>query len=380
MLNVIDLTQKIIRCPSVTPEDNGAQNVLIDALKDLGFEIYDLPFEGDGSYRVKNFFARRGTNSPHICYAGHTDVVPTGDENHWTHPPFSAAIDGDIMYGRGTSDMKGANVAFVVAISKFLETHKDFNGSISLLITGDEEADAINGTVKVLQWMKDNNHVPDMCLVGESSNIKELGEEIKIGRRGSMRGDITIKGKQGHVAYPHMADNPIPRLAQIASALSHQEFDQGTKEFPPTNLEITNIDVGNKARNVIPGEGTIEFNIRFNTLWDYESLLEKVESTVRETTNDFEIQSRCGANPFLTKEGAWTNLVKDVVKKHTNRDPFMSTSGGTSDARFIANYCPVVEFGLTNETIHQIDECLKISDLEKLVHIYADIIENALQS
>ncbi|MEM9469000.1 MAG: succinyl-diaminopimelate desuccinylase [Pseudomonadota bacterium] len=378
MINVIQLTQDLIRCPSVTPEDKGAQDTLIQPLKEMGFEIFDLPFDGNGSYSVKNFFARLGTGTPHICYAGHTDVVPAGDESQWSHPPFDAVIEDGIMYGRGTSDMKGGNAAFVAAVSKFLETHKKFKGSISLLITGDEEKDAKNGTVRVLEWMKENNHIPDMCLVGESSNITEMGEEIKIGRRGSLRCDCVIKGKQGHVAYPDAADNPIPKLAAVTSALSHYHFDDGNEHFPPTNLEITNIDVGNTARNVIPAQGAIEFNLRYNTLWSKESLSEKLNEIIAEVTKDYELQTRCGAQTFLTEPGAWTDTVQNIVKKHTNRTPKLSTGGGTSDARFIANYCPVVEFGLTNETIHQIDECLKISDLERLVDIYADIIKQSL--
>jgi succinyl-diaminopimelate desuccinylase len=379
MIDVIKLTQELIHCPSVTPEDGGSQNVLINVLKEMGFKIYDLPFEGRGSYPVKNFFARLGTSTPHICYAGHTDVVPVGDEAAWTHPPFGAVIKDGIMYGRGTSDMKGGNAAFVSATSKFIETHKDFNGSISLLITCYEEGDAKNGTDPVLQWMKENNHIPDMCLVGESSNIKTLGEEIKIGRRGSFRCDAIIKGKQGHVAYPEAADNPMPKLAAVASALSAFKFDEGTEHFPPTNLEITNIEVGNKARNVIPANGVIEFNVRFNTTWTDKTLAEKLKEILSTVTPDYELQYRCGAHPFLTEPGPWTKIVENVVAKHTKRIPKLSTSGGTSDARFIANYCRVVEFGLTNETIHQVDECLKVTDLERLVDIYADIIEEALK-
>lgn len=378
MINVVDLTQSLIRCASVTPEDAGAQDVLIKPLKEMGFEIFNLPFEGDGSYPVRNFFARLGTGSPHICYAGHTDVVPAGDETAWTHPPFEAVIENGEMYGRGTSDMKGGNAAFVSAISKFLETHSNFGGSISVLITGDEEADAVNGTVKVLEWMKEHNHIPDMCLVGESSNIKELGEEIKIGRRGSLSGELIVHGKQGHVAYPHLADNPLPRLAQMAVALSSYEFDQGTEHFPATNLEISSIDVGNNAGNVIPAEGKLNFNVRFNTEWTAKTLDQKLRDILNSVTKDYDLTTGGNAHPFVTEPGDWTETVLNVVTKHTNRTPELSTSGGTSDARFIANYCPVVEFGLTNETIHQIDEKLKISDLERLVDIYTDIIANTL--
>jgi succinyl-diaminopimelate desuccinylase len=375
MLDVITLTQKLIQCPSVTPEDAGAQNVLIEPLKDMGFDIYDLPFEGNGSYPVKNFFARLGTGAPHICYAGHTDVVPVGDESAWSHPPFDAVIEDGVMIGRGTSDMKAANVAFVVAISQFLENHKEFKGSISLLITGDEEADAVNGTVRVLEWMKENDHIPDMCLVGESSNIRELGEQIKIGRRGSLNGTLIVSGKQGHVAYPELADNPIPTLAKMAAALSDYKFDDGTDHFPPTNLEISTIDVANNAGNVIPASGTLKFNIRFNTLWTMETLNQKIRKILDPIGSNYDLKTGGNAHPFLTEPGSWTQTVSDVVTKYCDRTPDLTTGGGTSDARFIAPYCPVVEFGLTNETIHQVDENLKISDLEILVEIYSDIIK-----
>jgi succinyl-diaminopimelate desuccinylase len=375
MIDVVELAQKLIQCPSVTPEDAGAQDVLTTPLKDMGFEIFDLPFEGNGSYPVKNFFARLGTGSPHICYAGHTDVVPVGDEAAWTHPPFSAAIDNGIMYGRGTSDMKGGNAAFISAISKFLDKHKNFKGSISVIITGDEEADAINGTVRVLEWMKDHHHIPDVCIVGESSNPTELGQEIKIGRRGAISGTLTVTGKQGHTAYQDEADNPLPRLSKFAVALSDIEFDQGTEHFPPTNLELTTIDVGNKADNVIPAEGTLKFNIRFNTQWTAESLEAKIRDVLKNTSFDYNLDiHKSNADPFMTEPGEWTDTVSGVVKKHTGKIPALTTNGGTSDARFIARYCPVVEFGLTNATVHQVDECLKVSDLEKLVDIYADII------
>ena len=374
MIDVVSLTKKIIRCPSVTPNDAGAQSVLIEPLKEMGFKIFDLPFEGNGSYPVKNFFARLGTGSPHICYAGHKDVVPAGDEASWTHPPFDAVIENGVMYGRGTSDMKGGNTAFIAAISQFLEQHKDFQGSISLLITGDEEADAVNGTVRVLEWMHENGHVPDVCLVGESSNIKELGEEIKIGRRGSISGDVTITGTQGHVAYPDLAENPLPELAHIAVALSQYEFDQGTENFPPTNLEITSIDVGNSTRNIIPKQGTLKFNVRFNTEWTAKSIEDKLHDIINNISTRNTFTTRCSAHPFLTDPGEWTDIVSQAVKKHTNRTPALTTGGGTSDARFIANYCPVVEFGLTNETIHQVDENLKVENLIKLVDIYQDIL------
>jgi succinyl-diaminopimelate desuccinylase len=380
MINVIHLVQKLIQCASVTPKDDGAQATLIEPLRTMGFEIFDLPFEGRGSYPVKNFFARLGSGAPHICYAGHTDVVPVGDESAWTHPPFSATIDNGVMYGRGTSDMKGANAAFIAAISKFLDTNKEFNGSISVMITGDEEADAINGSVRILEWMAENGHIPDVCLVGESSNIYELGEEIKIGRRGAISGTLVATGKQGHTAYQHMADNPLPRLAAMACALNDIKFDGGTEHFSPTNLELTTIDVGNTADNVIPAEGSLKFNIRFNTKWTADTLEATIRAALDQTGFDYNLDiHKSNADPFMTEPGEWTKSVFNVVKKHTNRDPKLSTSGGTSDARFVAQYCPVVEFGLTNETIHQVDERLKITDLERVVDIYADIIAETLK-
>jgi succinyl-diaminopimelate desuccinylase len=379
MIDVVQLTQDLIRCASVTPHDDGAQDVLIKHLKNMGFEIFDLPFEGNNSYPVKNFFARLGTGSPHICYAGHTDVVPVGDENAWTHPPFDAIIDNGVMIGRGTSDMKGGNTAFVAAISKFLDTHKDFNGSISLLITGDEESEAVNGTIRVLEWMKDNNHVPDMCLVGEPSNPNEIGQEIKIGRRGAMSGTVTVFGKQGHSAYPDLADNPLPRLGKMVAALSEYQLDQGNKHFPASNLEITSIDVGNKADNVIPAKGVFKFNVRFNTEWTAETLSQKIHNILENIDENFKLDiHKCNAHPFLTEPGDWTQTVSNAVMKHTGKIPELSTKGGTSDARFISNHCPVVEFGLINESVHQVDENLKIADLELLVDIYADILSQKL--
>lgn len=374
MLDVIALTQDSIRCPSVTPEDAGAQDILITALQNMGFTIYNLPFDGRGSYPVKNFFARIGTQNPHFCYAGHTDVVPVGDEAAWKYPPFDGVIDNGIMYGRGTSDMKGGNAAFIAAISKFLDNNKNFKGSLSVLITGDEEAQAINGTARVLEWMKDNNHIPDYCLVGESSNITQLGEEIKIGRRGSLNGVLTITGKQGHVAYPQFADNPLPRLCAMAIAISEFEFDKGTEHFPATNLEISTIDVGNKASNVIPEKGILKFNIRFNPTWSIESLDKKLREILESVGGNYDLKTGGNSHPFLTEPNDYTELVSNIVKQHTGKSPKLSTSGGTSDARFISQYCPVLEFGLTNKTIHKVDECLKISDLEKLVDIYHDII------
>ena len=375
MIDVIDLTQKLVRCASVTPEDAGCQKILKDVLIQYGFEIFDLPFEGrGGTYPIQNFFARKGTTAPHFCYAGHTDVVPVGDEKAWKYPPFSATIDGDLMYGRGTSDMKAGNTAFAAAVSQFLETHADFEGSISFLITGDEEAEATNGTVRVLEWMKDNNHIPDVALVGESSNLTQLGEEIKIGRRGSFGGVLHVQGTQGHVAYPHMADNPMPRLCAMGSALSTYQFDEGTEFFSATNLEISTMGVENKTANVIPADGSLKFNIRYNDKWTAETLDKKLREILDTVSTKYTLTINDSAHPFITQTGEFTSLVQDIVTQETGRTPALTTGGGTSDARFIAPYCPVLEFGLTNETIHKVDECLSVTDLQKLVIIYEQIL------
>lgn len=369
------ITQSLIRCKSVTPEDDGAQEVLKAPLRELGFKIFDLPFDGDGSYPVRNFFARLGHEGPHLCYGGHTDVVPAGDESTWTHPPFEGVIDGGKMYGRGTSDMKAANAAFVCAADEYIKEYGLPKGSISLLITGDEEADAVNGTVKVLNWMRENDHLPDAALVGESSNINRLGEEIKIGRRGSFQGTLSVSGKQGHVAYPDLAANPLPNLIKLCDVLSAYKFDGGTAHFPPTNLELTSIDVGNSARNVIPAGGRALFNIRFNDLWDPGSLDQKLREILDEQNISYDLKTSCSAQSFVTAPGDWTKMVSACVSDHTDLTPKLSTSGGTSDARFFAVHnIPVVEFGLTNATIHQVDEFLAVDDLTALVHIYKDIL------
>ncbi len=373
--NVITLTQSLIRCQSVTPDDDGAQDVLKKPLKTMGFDIHDLPFEGNGgSYPVKNFFARLGDTGPHLCYNGHTDVVPVGDPDKWTHDPFGGEIVDGIMYGRGTSDMKAANAAFVIAVQEYLSEYGAPKGSISVAITGDEESEAINGTKRVLEWMEENGHVPDAALVGESSNVKEMGEEIKIGRRGSLHGFLTVHGTQGHVAYPHLADNPLPILAAALDKLSQHIFDKGSAFFPETNLQITTIDVGNTATNVIPSEGKAHFNIRFNDRWDAGKLEQDVRKVLDSVTGNYTLETSCGAESFLTKPGEWTGLVAKSVEKLCGRKPELSTKGGTSDARFFKDYCPVVEFGLTNETIHKVDENLRIDDLTLLVAVYKDIL------
>ncbi len=371
--DVIDLTQKLIACPSVTPKDEGALEYLSDKLTALGFECHRLDF-GEGADKVPNLFARLGMKGPHLCYAGHTDVVPAGDEQAWSYGAFNPHIEGGVLYGRGASDMKGSVAAFTAAVSKFIENGA-FDGSISLLITGDEEGPAINGTVKVLEWMKENGHVPDVALVGEPTNPDFLGQEIKIGRRGSLNGHLTVRGKQGHVAYQHLADNPMPRLIKILDALSAYSFDEGSDFFPATNLEITTVQVHNTAENVIPGKGYAHFNIRFNDNWSSESLSEKVHDIIKSCGFDYDLEITCGAESFLTQPGDWSGIVRQAVCDVTSKTPEFTTNGGTSDARFVVNYCPVVEFGGINASIHQVDENAKVSDLEDLAKVFTRVLE-----
>lgn len=372
----LTLAQKLIQFPSITPADAGAQDYLKSVLKPLGFEIYDLPFSGNDSYKVQNFFARRGTSGPHICFAGHTDVVPPGDEAAWSVPPFAGEVRDGRLIGRGSSDMKGQIAAFIAAVEDFIaSSDKKDKGSISLLITGDEEKDSINGTARVLEWMKDNNHIPDVCLVGEPSNPDYMGQEIKIGRRGSLTGYLTVKGVQGHVAYPDRANNPLPRLIKYLDALQSTIFDQGSAWFPPTNLEVTTIDVGNPSNNVIPAKGQATFNLRYSDRWTKEAIENKVRLVLDSVSTEYEISFRHGADSFLTQPGEWTALVGHAVENITGKKPATTTSGGTSDARFVAKYCPVVECGMVNKSIHQVDEYCTLDDLENCTAIYQEILK-----
>jgi succinyl-diaminopimelate desuccinylase len=371
MVSVIELTKQLIACPSVTPVDAGAQDLLAKILRDMGFEVFHLPF-GD----VPNIFARLGTGAPHICYAGHTDVVPPGPAGQWTYGPFSPTVADGKLYGRGVADMKGSVAAFTAAVAAYLFQHGKPHGSVSFLITGDEENKAINGTAKVLEWMSQHGHIPDVCLVGEPSNPHTLGEEIKIGRRGSVSGEIRVTGKQGHTAYPKLADNPLPRLVKLADALASYRFDNGTEYFQPTNLELTTIDVGNTANNVIPAGGIAKFNIRFNDKWTVQTL----DRTIRQILDKVKEPYECElydtkARSFLTEPGLWSELVQKAVREITGKTPAFTTNGGTSDARFVFEYCPVVEFGPVNATIHQIDEHLEVDVLENLVRVYVRVLE-----
>ncbi|MFA5593062.1 MAG: succinyl-diaminopimelate desuccinylase [Micavibrio sp.] len=370
------IAQKLIRFPSITPADAGAQDYLKSLLRPLGFEIFDLEFSGRDSYKVRNFFARRGKGGPHLCFAGHTDVVPPGDEAAWSVPPFAGDVRDGRLFGRGSSDMKGQIAAFIAALEAFLTAHGGAEGySISLLITGDEEKDSINGTARVLEWMEENGHIPDVCLVGEPSNPDYIGQEIKIGRRGSLTGRLTVRGVQGHVAYPDRADNPLPRLIRYLDALQNHIFDKGSAWFPPTNLEVTTIDVGNPSTNVIPATGRATFNLRYADRWTKEALENKIRVILDEISPDYEIAFTRGAEAFLTQPGEWTALVAKAVETVTGSKPAATTGGGTSDARFFAQYCPVVECGMVNKSIHQVDEYCTMEELQTCTAIYREILK-----
>ncbi len=373
----IELTRALIRCASVTPTDGGALGLTGAALEQLGFTNHHMTFSEDGTPDVSNLYARLGNCGPNFCFAGHTDVVPVGDAEAWNLEPFAAEIRDDILYGRGAADMKGAVAAFIAAVDRFLgKRNGQFEGSISLLITGDEEGPAINGTVKVLDWLANRGENLDHCLVGEPTNPDNLGDMIKIGRRGSLTGTLTVKGIQGHVAYPHLADNPLPRLIKMMDRFTSHLFDNGNEHFTPTNLELASIDVGNTASNVIPAQATALFNIRFNT----EQTSDRLEEWLREQCDavggDYTLNISIGAQPFLTQPGPFTDLISDAVEEVTGIKPALTTTGGTSDARFIHHHCPVAEFGLISETMHKVDEQASVSDIEQLTRIYTRILES----
>ncbi len=368
----LPLAQDLIRCPSVTPADAGAMAVLEAALKPLGFACHRLRFG-----EIENLFARRGTEGPHFCYAGHTDVVPPGEAG-WTDTPFSGVVKDGTLYGRGACDMKGGIAAFIAGLTDYLAANPNHPGSISLLITGDEEADAVDGTVKVLEWMAAQGHVPDMALVGEPTSRATLGDIIKIGRRGSMTARITIHGRQGHSAYPQRADNPIHRMVRVLHRLTAEPLDAGTDWFEPTTLQVTGFDVGNKAGNVIPASAWAMLNIRFNDLHTSASLTARIKAVLEEEAPDHELGLYVAGESFVTKPGPFVDALKRATERTARTEPKLDTGGGTSDARFIARYCPVAELGGVGSTMHQVNECVPVQELRDLAQLYRSVLEECL--
>jgi succinyl-diaminopimelate desuccinylase len=376
----IELARALIRCRSVTPEDAGAIELLDVVLGKAGAHCHRLTFSDTDTPKIENLYARIGDSEPHLCFAGHTDVVPPGDESLWHHPPFAAEIADGILYGRGASDMKGAIAAFVAAALDFVAAKgDDFEGSISFLITGDEEGPAINGTRKVLDWMRAKNELPDHCVVGEPTNATKLGETIKIGRRGSLNGRLIVMGVQGHVAYPHLAANPVKGLIRVLDRFYDEPLDHGTAHFSPSNLEVTSIDVDNEVVNVIPAKAEARFNIRFNDRHEaktLETLLrQRTVQALEGTDLGFTLVFEPPSQAFITTPGPLDALLSEAVRDVTGLMPSLSTDGGTSDARFIKDLCPVVEFGLLTASIHKIDEHVAVADLTRLTAIYQQFLE-----
>ena len=379
-INELQLAKELIRYPSVTPVDAGVMKFLEKKLKKLGFKTKILEFKEKNTKSVKNLYARLGSNGPNFCYAGHLDVVPAGNLKDWTVNPFRPSIKKGHLIGRGANDMKSSIAAFVSAVSIFVKNKKKFNGSISLLITGDEEGVAINGTKKVVEYLKKRKEKINFCLVGEPTNPNKLGEMIKIGRRGSMTGRLSVIGIQGHVAYPHRANNPSTALVQILKELKEIKFDKGTKDFQPTNLEVTKINIDNIADNVIPGLANATFNIRFNNKHSSNSIKTKINKILKKichkNKSNYKIEYSVSGEAFLTKPNQTTYMIQDIIKKITKIKPELSTTGGTSDARFIRKIAPCLEFGLVGKTMHKVDEAVSLSDLKKLTLIYSNILKN----
>lgn len=373
----IPLAQAMIRCRSVTPADDGALDVVQRALEPLGFTCTRLVF-GPDDYRVDNLFARRGTGGPHFCYAGHTDVVPPGDVGAWSDDPFSGIVRDGLLYGRGACDMKGGIAAFIAGLTDYLAAKPNHPGSISLLITGDEEARSVDGTARVLEWMQAQGQIPDMALVGEPTSRKALGDTIKIGRRGSLTARIAVQGKQGHSAYPALADNPIHRLVAALGPLLAAPLDNGSEFFPPTTLQVTGFDVGNTAANVIPAVARAMLNIRFNDLHTSAALTERLHAALRAAGCAYEMQADCSGESFLTRPGPFVDALSRAVARSTGVEPALDTGGGTSDARFIARYCPVAEFGAVGATLHQVNEHAPVEELRRLAGTYRAILDEVL--
>jgi succinyl-diaminopimelate desuccinylase len=387
-IDPLELARALIRCPSVTPEDAGALAVLEGALKPLGFSCRRMPYKEAGTPDVDNLFARIGARAPHFCFAGHTDVVPVGDASGWTVDPFAAEVRDGRLYGRGASDMKGAIAAFVAAAARFVAesggtrasnargaSFENFPGSISLLITGDEEGPSINGTAKMLKTLAAEGVTLDACLVGEPTNPKIFGEMAKIGRRGSLNAQLAVFGIQGHSAYPEATDNPIPRLLKMLAAITDAPLDPGSAHFQPSAVAVTSIDVGNAATNVTPAKASARFNVRFNDRHSGESLKRLLRERCEKIGGKFELAMLVTGEPFVVPPGPLSRLVVEAVREVTGRTPELSTHGGTSDARFIRNYCPVIEFGGVNATSHKVDEWMAIEDIGRLTEIYYLILK-----
>jgi len=374
MIDPIALSQELIRCPSITPIDAGVMDVLIKHLEPLGFKCHRVTFSDAPGQPTDNLYARLGTEAPNLCFAGHVDVVPVGDKAKWSVDPFEAVIKDGYLIGRGAEDMKGAIGAFVSAVSELVK--QPFKGSISLLISGDEEGVAINGTRKMLPWLKEKGEVIDACIVGEPTNPTVLGTMAKIGRRGSAYGKLTVHGKQGHAAYPDLADNPVTSIIEILHHLKTTPIDEGSKFFPASNLEITTVDVGNPAGNVIPAEAKANFNIRFNDSHNGKTIEKWVRAQIERTKANVTLEWRISGEAFITPPGRLSALIVEAAKKVTGLTPELSTTGGTSDARFIKDICPVVEFGTTGSTAHAIDEKVKVEDIVKLKDIYLHVLKN----
>ena len=379
------LAQALIRCPSVTPEEGGALSFLADVLARAGFSVERPVFSEPGTPDIANLYARIGTKGPVLVFAGHTDVVPPGEMDSWTHGPFSGEVSEGFLYGRGAVDMKGGIACMLAATLAFLDARgSDFGGSIAFLITGDEEGPAVNGTVKLLEWAKGRGERFDHCLLGEPTNPDTLGEMIKIGRRGSLTGRLTVQGRQGHVAYPHRAENPIPGLLRLASALIAEPLDGGTAHFDASNLEFTTIDVGNPATNVIPASAKAVFNVRFNDDWTADTLGAEIRRRLEAAAGNtvrFSLDLQPSNSPaFLTQPDTFVDRVAEAIEAETGRRPALSTTGGTSDARFIKDACPVIEFGLVGRTMHETDERVAVADLDRLTAIYGRVLEGYFSS
>jgi len=372
----VRLTQDLVKCPSVTPAEGGALDLLEQVLTELGFSCTRLPF-GEGEARIDNLFARIGSGHPHIAFAGHTDVVPTGDVAAWSCDPFAGEVRDGQIYGRGTADMKGGIAAFVAAVKTYLESDK-LQGSISLIITGDEEGEARYGTVKMVEWLEETGQQPDFCIVGEPTNPNELGEMIKNGRRGSLSCRLRVEGVQGHVAYPHLANNPVPALFAMLAPVNSAKLDGGTDYFDPSTAEVTDIELVGGASNVIPQAASAAFNIRFNTEHSVASLQGWLEEHFDRVASQhgvtYQAKFASNASPFITEPGVLTTRMQAAISRLTNKQASLSTTGGTSDARFICKICPVAEFGLVGQTMHKIDEHVAIADIDQLAAIYAEML------